>query len=51
MTIEGQQEVILRCGEASLTLRRNGKVIIKGTTLETSASGTHRIKGGSVEIN
>ncbi|WP_245919236.1 DUF6484 domain-containing protein [Melittangium boletus] len=49
--IEGQEEVVIRCGAASITLRRNGKVVIKGTTLETSATGTHRIKGGSVEIN
>jgi hypothetical protein len=51
VTIEGQEEVVIRCGAASITLRRNGKVVIKGTQLETSATGTHRIKGGSVEIN
>lgn len=38
-------------GAASITLRRNGEVVIKGTYVETSATGTHRIKGGSVEIN
>jgi len=51
VTIEGQDEVVIRCGAASITLRRNGKVVIKGTQLETSATGTHRIKGGSVDIN
>ncbi|NTX37173.1 hypothetical protein HUA74_06010 [Myxococcus sp. CA051A] len=51
VVIEGQDEVVLKCGEASITLRRNGKVIIKGTYLESRATGTHRIKGGSVEIN
>lgn len=51
VVIEGQEEVVLKCGEASITLRRNGKVIIKGTYLESRATGTHRIKGGSVEIN
>lgn len=49
--IEGQDEIVLKCGEASITLRRNGKVIVKGTYLESRATGTHRIKGGSVEIN
>lgn len=49
--IEGKDEIVLQCGEASITLRRNGKVIIKGTYLESRATGTHRIKGGSVEIN
>jgi hypothetical protein len=51
VVIEGQDEIVLKCGEASITLRRNGKVIIKGTYLESRATGTHRIKGGSVEIN
>ncbi|MFL5350007.1 MAG: DUF6484 domain-containing protein [Hyalangium sp.] len=49
--IEGKDEIVLQCGEASITLRRNGKVIVKGTYLESRATGTHRIKGGSVEIN
>jgi len=51
VVIEGQDEVVLKCGEASITLRRNGKVIVKGTYLESRATGTHRIKGGTVEIN
>ena len=51
VVIEGQDEIVLKCGEASITLRRNGKVIVKGTYLESRASGTHRIKGGTVEIN
>jgi hypothetical protein len=51
VVIEGKDEVVLQCGEASITLRRNGKVIVKGTYLESRATGTHRIKGGTVEIN
>jgi hypothetical protein len=51
VVIEGKDEVVLQCGEASITLRRNGKVIVKGSYLESRATGTHRIKGGSVEIN
>ena len=51
VVIEGQDEIVLKCGEASITLRRNGKVIVKGTRLESRATGTHRIKGGAVEIN
>jgi hypothetical protein len=49
--IEGMDEVILRCGEASITLRRNGKVIIRGAYVESHSRGTNRIKGGTVEVN
>lgn len=49
--IEGQDEVILRCGQASITLRRNGRVIVRGTYVESRSKGTNRIKGGVVLIN
>lgn len=49
--IEARDEVVLRCGEASITLRRNGRVVIRGAYVETRAKGTNRIKGGSVQIN
>jgi hypothetical protein len=49
--IEGSEEIVLRCGKASITLRSNGRLIIRGAYVETRASGTNRIKGGAVLIN
>jgi hypothetical protein len=49
--IEGQDEIVLRCGEASITLRRNGKIVLRGTYLESRSTGTNRVRGGSVQIN
>jgi hypothetical protein len=49
--LEAKEEVILQCGEASLTLKRNGRIVIKGAYVETYAAGTNRIKGGHVRIN
>jgi hypothetical protein len=46
-----EQEIVLRCGKASITLTRAGKVIIRGTYLSSRSSGVNRIKGGSVQIN
>jgi hypothetical protein len=51
LQIEGRDEVVLKCGEASITLRRNGRVVIRGAYVETRARGVNRIRGGSVEIN
>ncbi|MFO0590733.1 MAG: DUF6484 domain-containing protein [Polyangiaceae bacterium] len=51
VVVEGEEEVSLRCGEASITLRRDGRVVVRGAYVETHASGTNRIKGGSVRIN
>jgi hypothetical protein len=51
VTLTADREIVLRCGEASLTLQRDGKVVIRGTYVETHAAGTNRIKGGQVKIN
>jgi hypothetical protein len=51
VVIEGKDEIVLRCGEASITLRRNGKVVVRGLYVESHAQGTHRIKGATVKIN
>ena len=49
--LTGEDEVELRCGKASITLRRNGAVIIKGTHVLSHSAGVNRIRGGSVQIN
>lgn len=49
--IEAADEIVLRCGQASIVLRRNGRVVIRGTYVETRSRGVNRIKGGSVQIN
>lgn len=46
-----RDEIVLQCGPGSITLRKDGKIVIKGTHLLSRATGTHRIKGGSVNIN
>jgi hypothetical protein len=51
VVIEGRDEIVLRCGRASITLRRNGRIALHGMQLETRARGLQRIKGGKVEIN
>jgi hypothetical protein len=46
-----EQEIVLRCGQASITLTRAGKILIRGAYLLSRSSGVNRIKGGSVQIN
>lgn len=48
---DAEEEIVLRCGEASITLTCAGKVLIKGSYLISRSSGANRIKGGSVQIN
>lgn len=49
--IEGKDEIVLSCGEASITLRRNGRVVIRGVEVESHAAGTNRVKGATVKLS
>lgn len=49
--LTAQKEIVLRCGKASITLTRAGKVLIRGAYVSSRSSGVNRVKGGSVEIN
>ncbi|MBN1208020.1 MAG: hypothetical protein JXB05_24360 [Myxococcaceae bacterium] len=49
--IEGRDEVVLQCGKASITLRWDGEVEIKGINIVTHADERQRIRGGKVQIN
>ena len=51
LLVSAQDEIVLRCGDASITLTRAGKVLINGNYVSSRAKGTHRIKGGNVQIN
>ena len=51
VTLSADREIVLRCGESSITLTRAGKILIRGKYLLSRSSGVNRIKGGSVQIN
>lgn len=49
--ITAAEEIVLRCGEASICLRSNGRLILHGTYVESDSEGINRLKGGVVRIN
>jgi hypothetical protein len=49
--IESQEEMVLRCGKASLTLRRDGVVVLRGVNVLIEAEELQRLRGGKVQIN
>lgn len=51
VTLEAKEEVVLKCGKGSITIRKDGKIVIRGTHLLSRSSGPQRIKGSSISIN
>lgn len=51
MRLTADKEIVLKCGKASITLTRAGKILIRGAYLLSRSSGVNRIKGGSVQVN
>lgn len=51
LNFEGREQVVLRCGEASITLKADGQVLIKGSRLLSRASESNKIRGATVLIN
>ncbi|HKX27933.1 MAG TPA: DUF6484 domain-containing protein [Blastocatellia bacterium] len=51
MLLTAEREIVLKCGEASITLTRAGKILIRGAYVSSRASGVNRIKGGSILLN
>ncbi|WP_437833845.1 DUF6484 domain-containing protein [Sorangium sp. So ce1153] len=51
LELTADKEIVLRCGKASITLTRAGKILIRGEYLLVRSSGVNRIQGGSVQIN
>jgi hypothetical protein len=51
LVLEAKSRLTLKCGDGSITLRGDGKILIKGKDLVSHAKRMNRIKGGGVAIN
>ncbi len=51
VVIEASHSLVLKCGEASVDLRADGKVMVRGEDVLLRAKGTQRIRAGTVSIN
>ncbi|MFO0612648.1 MAG: DUF6484 domain-containing protein [Polyangiaceae bacterium] len=51
LALEASEGIRLRAGDASIELRPDGRVEIRGTEVVSAAESTNRILGGTVAIN
>lgn len=51
MLVSAREELVLRCGRASITLTKAGRVLIQGSYVSSRSTGVNRLKGGTVQLN
>ena len=51
LAFESSESLTLKCGAASIDLRADGKVMVRGEDVLLRAKGTQRIRAGTVSIN
>lgn len=51
LLLDARQEIVLRCGKSSITLRADGKIVLRGREIVSRAEESNRIKGSTVSIN
>ena len=51
VTLEADSELVLQCASATITIRRDGSVAVRGERVTSQARGRNRIRGSSVELN
>jgi Domain of unknown function (DUF6484) len=51
LELKAEREIVLRCGKASITLTRAGKILLRGAYIFSRSTGINKIKGGSVQLN
>ena len=49
--LDAGEVIVLKCGKASITLTSEGKILIKGEYVLSSARGPNKMKGGSIQLN
>jgi hypothetical protein len=51
LELSAADEITLRCGKSSITLNKNGKILIKGEHILNRTAGSYKIKSGSIQLN
>jgi len=49
--VTADEQLELRCGKASIVMKKTGHITIRGTYVTSHASASNRIRGGSVNLN
>lgn len=51
LDLKAKEKIELTCGKSTLSMNKNGKIILRGTQVTTRAAGANKIKGASIQVN
>jgi hypothetical protein len=51
LEVRAGEQLVVRCGRASITLRKDGRVTVRGTRVVSASSGANKIKGATIALN
>jgi len=51
LKFEAEHDIELRCGQASITLRYDGRIELRGTHILSASRGPNRVKGATIALN
>lgn len=51
VVLEADEELTIRCGKGSITIRKTGNILVKGLEIVSHAKGANRIRGASIQLN
>jgi hypothetical protein len=51
LVFEAERAIELRCGHSSLTLRKDGKIVLKGDYVVSASRGPNKIRGATISLN
>ncbi len=51
LILKAKDSIELTCGESVLSMDKNGKIVLRGASITTRASGQNKIKGTTISIN
>jgi hypothetical protein len=49
--LEAEHDIELKCGQASITLRYDGRIEVRGTHILSASRGPNRVKGATIALN
>lgn len=51
LRLTAEKNLELRCGKSRLTLRKDGRIVVRGAHIVSASTGPHRIKGATIALN